>query len=128
MASACPDRLQHYICVHPDDKDRDGQNNVLYLAQLVDAYRQKALNLPFVIPHFGLRFPSFESIEPVLDRLENCSDPEMKPRVKVKVVRPTDGVAMSSDLIQAFIYTDIVASGLFCLGQVIELQAQRASH
>ena len=32
---------------------------------------------------------------------------------------------MSRELIQAFVYTDIIASGLFCLGQVIELQAQR---
>ena len=141
-----------YICVHPDDNDRDGQNNVLYfseirapqhnleqglrksfvndpeLAGLVEAYRHKAINLPFGIPHFGLRFPSFESIEPVLDRLENCSDPEMKGRIRVKVIRPTDGAAMSSDLVQAFVYTDIVATGLFCLGQVIELQAQRARH
>jgi hypothetical protein len=34
---------------------------------------------------------------------------------------------MSQDLIQAFVYTDIIASGLFCLGQVIELQAQRTT-
>jgi hypothetical protein len=139
-----------YICVHPDDDDRDGQNNVLYfseirapqheleqglrksfaadadLAKLVDAYRHKAATLPFGIPHFGLRFPSFESIEPVLDRLENCDDPEMKGRFSVKAIRPTDSAAMTADLIQAFVYTDIVATGLFCLGQVIELQAQRA--
>ena len=141
-----------YICVHPDDDDRDGMNNVLYLseirapqhdleeglrgsfaadaelAKLVGAYRHKAETLPYGIPHFGLRFPTFESIEPVLDRLENCTDPAMAERVKVMAIRPTDPQALSQDLIQAFVYTDIIATGLFCLGQVIELQAQRGSH
>ena len=42
-------------------------------------------------------------------------------------IRPGDKAALTQNLIQAFIYTDIVASGLFCLGQVIELQAQRAA-
>jgi hypothetical protein len=139
-----------YICVHPDENDQDGQNNVLYfseirvpqheleqglrksfaadagLAKLVDAYRHKAETLPYGIPHFGLRFPSFASIEPVLDRLENCTDPELKDRFKVMAMRPGDPRALTGDLIQAFVYTDIVATGLFCLGQVIELQAQRA--
>lgn len=140
-----------YVCVHPDDEDRDGMNNVLYLSEIraaqhelelhmkrvigadtalalvVDAYRHKAGTLPYGIPHFGLRFPSFESIEPVLDALENCTDPAMQGRFKVMALRPDNPKALSKDLIQAFVYTDIIASGLFCLGQVIELQAQRAS-
>jgi len=139
-----------YVCVHPDDEDRDGMNNVLYLSeirpaqhdlevqmkrviggdaalgQVVNAYRQKAEHLPYGIPHFGLRFPSFESIEPVLDALENCTDPAMQGRFTVMALRPDDPRALSKDLVQAFVYTDIIASGLFCLGQVIELQAQRA--
>lgn len=140
-----------YICVHPDDEDHDGMNNVLYLSeirpaqydlevqmkrvigadgplgQVVDAYRHKAETLPYGIPHFGLRFPSFESIEPVLDALENCKDPAMQGRFKVMALRPDNPKALSKDLVQAFVYTDIIASGLFCLGQVIELQAQRAA-
>jgi hypothetical protein len=141
-----------YICVHPDDADRDGMNNVLYLSEirmpqheleqglrknfaadtelatLLEAYRHKAQTLPYGIPHFGLRFPSFASIEPVLDRLKTCQDPAMKDRFRVMAIRPGDEAALSGELIQAFIYTDIVATGLFCLGQVIELQAQRAQH
>jgi hypothetical protein len=145
------ERGSTYICVHPDDDDRDGMNNVLYLseirdpqyeleqglkarfaadgelAELLGAYRDKATNKPFGIPQFGLRFPTFESIEPVLDALEGCTDPQMQGRFQVRAVRPSDPVAMSQDLIQAFVYTDIIASGLFCLGQVIELQAQRTT-
>lgn len=72
-----------YICVHPDDNDRDPINNVLYLSEIRPAqakleaqlrislgkdaelakahgaYRHKAETLPYGIPHFGLRFPSF---------------------------------------------------------------------
>jgi len=140
-----------YICVHPDADDRDMMNNIMYLSEmrapqrkleevlrakisadkeLADAteiYRDRAKNHPFGVPHFGLRFPSFESIEPVLDRLERNDDPEMKGRYSLKVIRPDNAVSMTSQLIQAFVYTDIVATGLFSLGQVIELQAQRAA-
>jgi hypothetical protein len=140
-----------YICVHPDDEDRDGANNVLYLSEIraaqydlevqlkrtiggdaalgetVNAYRHKAETLPYGIPHFGLRFPTFDSIEPVLDALENCSDPAMQGRYTVMALRPGDPRALTGDLIQAFVYTDIITTGLFCLGQVIELQAQRGT-
>ncbi len=138
-----------YICVHPDDNDRDGMNNVLYLSEIrpaqaaleaqlrvtlgkdadlagaLAAYRYKAETLPYGIPHFGLRFPSFESIEPVLNALEHCSDPALQGRFQVRAIRPSDAAALSQDIIQAFVYTDIIACGLFSLGQVIELQAQR---
>ncbi len=140
-----------YICVHPDDDDRDGMNNVLYLSEIrsaqvaleeqlrasltretgladaVATYRHKAETLPYGIPHFGLRFPSFASIEPVLNALENCTDPAMQGRFTIMAIRPGDKRALTQDLIQAFVYTDIIASGLFCLGQVIELQAQRGA-
>jgi hypothetical protein len=138
-----------YICIHPDDNDQDPVNNVLYLSEIrsaqhdleevlkasiakenalmevVDAYRHKARTLPYGIPHFGLRFPNFESIEPVLERLEHCTDPTITNRMSVMALRPGDDAALTDDLIQAFVYTDIVATGLFCLGQVIELQAQK---
>ncbi len=138
-----------YMCVHPDEGDQDPVNNVMYLSEIrppqreledvlkatiakeepladvVDAYRHRARTLPYGIPHFGLRFPSFDSIEPVLQRLENCSNPAMEGRMSVMALRPSDPEALTEDLIQGFVYTDIVATGLFCLGQVIELQAQK---
>lgn len=141
-----------YICVFPEPNDRDPINNVFYLSEIrephfqleqamkatlardgelagaLDVYRHRATTLPYGIPHFGLRFPNFASIEPVLDALENISDPAMKGRVQVMALRPDDPRALSPDLIQAFVYTDIVANGFFCFGQVIELQAQRAAN
>jgi hypothetical protein len=137
-----------YICIHPDEGDQDPVNNVIYLSEIrpphraledalkatiakekelsevVDAYRDRARTLPYGIPHFGLRFPNFDSIEPVLECLENCANPAIAERMSVMALRPGDDAALTSDLIQAFVYTDIVATGLFCLGQVIELQAQ----
>ena len=98
-------------------KDHIDENSVLIEAE----------TLPYGIPHFGLRFPSFESIVPVLDALENCSDPALNCRFRVSAIRPGDPAALSQDIIQAFVYTDIIASGLFALGQVIELQAQRSA-
>lgn len=138
-----------YMCVHPDDNDRDPVNNVMYLSEIrpphrqledvlkatiakekalsevVDAYRHRARTLPYGIPHFGLRFPNFDSIEPVLQRLENCTNPAITDRMSVMALRPSDPAALTDNLIQGFVYTDIVATGLFCLGQVIELQAQK---
>ena len=92
---------------------------------MVQAYRHKAETLPYGIPHFGLRFPTIESIELMLDALENCTIGHAGPVFKVMALRPDDPRALTKDLIQAFVYTDIIATGLFCLGQVIELQAQR---
>ena len=140
-----------YICVYPDEADDDGINNVLYLSEIrpaqqqledalrrtlrgdaqlssaLEGYQTKARTLPFGIPHFGLRFPSFESIEPVLERLESCRDPALAKRFSVSVVRPSDPEALYGGVIQAFVFTDLIATGLFCLGQLIELQAQQAT-
>jgi hypothetical protein len=138
-----------YMIVSPDPADDDPINNTFYLSQVrpqqeqleavlasriaddaelgkvVEAYRHRARTTPFGVPHFGLRFPSFESIEPVLQRLEAITDPDLARRVSVRIVRPTDPASMSGNLIQAFVYTDIVAVGLFSVGQLIELQAQK---
>ena len=137
-----------YMMVHPEPLEEDPINNVFYLSQVrapqrdleavlidrmgsdaelaivLDTYRNRARTTPFGIPHFGIRFPSFESIEPVLERLENITDEALKQRVNVKVVRPDGAQAMSSNLVQAFVYTDVIANGFFCFGQLIELQAQ----
>jgi hypothetical protein len=138
-----------YMIVHPEPADDDPINNVFYLSQIraqqrdleavlsnrmgedaeltqvLDAYRHKARTTPHGVPHFGIRFPSFESIEPVLARLENIQDPALKDRVSVRVVRPGGEHALTDNLVQAFVYTDVVANGLFCFGQLIELQAQK---
>lgn len=137
------------LYVYPEASCQDRLNNVCYLseirepqwqleqilnerlgddAELRDAvakYDHKARNNPHGISHFGLRYPSFESLEVVIDNLQNHLPPEMVGRVAIDPVRPGDPRSMTDELIQAFVRTDIVCAGLFPFGQLIELQAQR---
>lgn len=137
------------LYVYPEPTCQDRMNNVCYLseirqpqweleqilaarlkddAELRDAiatYDDKARNHPHGITHFGLRYPSFDALEVVIDNLENKLPTEMADRVSVAVVRPGDPRSMTDELIQAFVRTDIVCAGLFPFGQLIELQAQR---
>jgi hypothetical protein len=136
------------LYVWPDTAEHDRLNNVLYLSEVRDpqwkleqtladrldrdpeladafaAYRHKARTAPHGTPHFGLRYPTFASLESVLDRLEHQLDPVLRPRVSVCAVRPGDHDSMTDELIQAFVATDVITTGLFAAGQLIELQAQ----
>jgi hypothetical protein len=94
------------------------------LAQAFDKYSTKAKTRPHGIPHFGVRYRTFGDLEAVLDRLEGSLTPTLRSRVAVDAIRPGDPRAMVDDLIQAFVYTDVICTGLFELGQLIELQGQ----
>ena len=137
------------LYVYPEASCQDRLNNVFYLseirepqwhleqllearltedAELRDAvarYDDKARNHPHGISHFGLRYPSFESLEAVIANLQHHLPTEMVGRVAVDPVRPGDARSMTDELIQAFVRTDIVCAGLFPFGQLIELQAQQ---
>jgi hypothetical protein len=137
------------LYVYPEPTCQDRMNNVCYLSEIrepqweleqllaarlkddeelrdaIAAYDDKARNHPHGITHFGLRYPSFDALEVVIDNLENNLPREMADRVSVAVVRPGDPRSMTDELIQAFVRTDIVCAGLFPFGQLIELQAQR---
>lgn len=95
------------------------------LAQGLKGYLQKRRTRPHGIPHFGIRYPSFDSIEEVIARLESLKEP-LRGRVEGPlVIRPGDDLSMTDDLIQAFVATDVAFTGLGTLGQMIELQAQQ---
>ncbi|MCB0995733.1 MAG: hypothetical protein KDB21_11615 [Acidimicrobiales bacterium] len=137
------------LYVYPEPTCQDRLNNVIYLSEIrppqreferllnerladddelraaLDAYDHKARNEPHGITHFGLRYPSFDDIEVVIGRVENDLPDEMRGRVEITPIRPGDPRSMTDELIQAFVRTDIVCAGLFPLGQLIELQAQR---
>jgi hypothetical protein len=137
------------LYVYPEPTCQDRMNNVCYLSEIrepqweleqvlasrvkddselrdaIANYDHKARNHPHGITHFGLRYPSFEALEVVIDNLENKLPPQMAGRVSVAAVRPGDPRSMTDELIQAFVRTDIVCAGLFPFGQLIELQAQR---
>jgi hypothetical protein len=137
-----------YIAVHPDIGDQN-HDNVLYLSEMpaqqvqlesllrqridgdatlsaaFEDYRATASDKPFGFCHIAIRYPSFESLEPVLDGIERRLGPELKSRIRIKVYRPGDAGELGIDSLQAFIYTDVVVSGTFALGQVFELAAYR---
>jgi hypothetical protein len=137
-----------YISVHPDPNDRS-HDNVLYLSEMpaeqhgleevlrrkIDAdselsaarevYRGFANQRPFGLSHVALRYPSFESLERILDGIEDRLTPEMKSRTTLKIFHPGDSEEIGWDSIQAFVYTDIAVAGISAFGQVIELAAYK---
>lgn len=137
------------LYVYPDAGEQDRLNNVMYLSEVRDEqreiervlatrlgadvdlrealarYDQKARRTPHGITHFGLRYRSFDDLEVVIDRSTHGLPDELQGRVSVEPIRPGDPRSMTDELIQAFVRTDVVCAGLFVLGQLIELQAQR---
>lgn len=137
-----------FISVHPNHGDRDPLNNVFYLSQMMPqqfaleqalkqqmdgnlalsdafkAYLEAMLASPASIPHFALNFPSMAALEPVLAHLAKGLQPTLADRVRLKVFRPGDAGAMGQDCTIAFIYTDIIVSGVGGFGQLIELQGR----
>ena len=137
-----------YISVHPDPDDR-GQDNVIYLSEMPaeqaameeilrqrietdealrasrDLYRRMANERPYGLSHIAVRYPSFESIERVLDGLEDRLGPELRSRVLLKVFRPGESEELGWDSIQAFLYTDLAVCGISPFGQVFEFSAYK---
>lgn len=96
------------------------------LAAAYAGYDDKFRRHPQLTSHFGIRFPSFAKLEETLSELEINLDPELAGRVQIKgVFRPGAPGSYTNLVMQAFIKTDIAASGLLTFGQHIELQAQR---
>jgi hypothetical protein len=77
--------------------------------------------------HFGIRYPTVDDHEATIDRIEHIGDhaPELVGRVALSgVFRPGDPGSYTDTMTQAFVRTDVIASGLLAFGQHIELQWQ----
>ncbi|MBM4406795.1 MAG: hypothetical protein FJ039_11595 [Chloroflexi bacterium] len=143
------DRGSRTFSAHVAPEHPDMQNNVLYCSEVSPqqwrleqemrkamgsraglekafaAYERKLTHAPHGITHFGIRYPSVERLEEVVKDFDKRLDPAVRRRTRlVRVFRPGDKDAISSATTQAFVVTDIVAAGLFYLGQLIELQGQ----
>jgi hypothetical protein len=142
-------RSRPVTAVHPNAEDRDPTNNVIFLYEMpevqrkmvdllqrrmetdpelreaVQAYRETAASMPPIMPHFGLRYGSVETLQAVVDRLANGLTPALKARVSVWEVpayEPIDGLP---DIRQVFVRTDVLGIGAGGFEQAIELQVAR---
>lgn len=138
-----------YLGVFPGTARRDTLNNVLYVSEisesqlaLEDVLGRRAKDddelraalehndlvrmKPGHTMHFGLRYPDFDVLKTVIDRLEHGLPVELAGRVTVYPPFSVGLGALGTEVRQVFVYTDVVGPGFFPFGQLMELQAQRA--
>ena len=99
------------------------------LAGPADDYVRRLQSDPQHACHFAIRYPGEAEFEASLDRVEHVGDhvPALAGRVSISgVYRPGDHGAQSATQTQAFVYTDVIASGVLAFGQHIELQWERS--
>ena len=140
------------VAAHADGRDQDAVVNVVYLSEMapgqaelesaieekaaadarlgevLEAYRTQARERPDSSVHFGVLFPTDAALEPVLDKLRNQLSPALRQRVSVNELPAYGPVPGFPDIRQVFVYTDVFTAGSALLGQLIELQVERASH
>lgn len=79
--------------------------------------------------HFGFRVANEAIQTSLVERVRHAAaaDEALRDRVQIDgVFRPGDPGALAPNMTQAFVWTDIVASGLLGLGQYIEVQWHHA--
>jgi hypothetical protein len=105
--------------------------DALHDGVLADAgaqYRARVRADPQHACHFAIRYSTLDDLDAVVDRIERVDEntPVLAGRVSLSgVFRPGDPGSVSTTQTQAFVYTDVVASGLLAFGQHIELQWER---
>jgi hypothetical protein len=145
------DRGGHWFTAFVDPaagEGRDYSNNVFYASEVSaaqweleqalcrglpddrQAYVDEMRRDPQHSAHFGFRVGDRAALDAVLDRVRAAadSDPDLRGRVAVDgVFEPDAPDAIATTMVQAFIWTDVVASGLLALGQHIEVQLHLTS-
>ena len=127
----------------------DWSNNVLYASEVTTeqwafeqtllastgeapertAYLDRLRREPQRSFHFGIRMADAAALEAACERVRQAGADggELAGRVRLAgVFRPGDDGAVADTMVQAFVWTDVVASGLLTIGQHIELQWQLA--
>jgi len=93
------------------------------LAKLHGELRAAYADEPQMMTHLGVGFASAGEVEQACERVARA--PELAGRVVVSpVYRPGGPGSLDDRVVQAFVYTDVVATGLLCAGQQIELQVR----
>lgn len=142
------DGVDTFLAVHPNPDDKNPQNNVFYISQirpeqqaledrlrqmndtlpdfaaLVTKYREAARTKPFGVPHFAIRYRTKTAVDEVEARINGPLKKKLGDRLNLRIFRPGDSDAAGNTLIQGFLYQDVIVSGSFLMGQLIELQTQ----
>lgn len=136
-----------YLIVYMDPKSEDVFDNVLYcsescaaqqrfekalrermakdaeLAGLHEELRTAFAKVPQGMTHIGVGYPSPREVEQALAAV--AAEPALAGRVTVsQVYRPGGPGSLDDRVVQGFVYTDLLSTGLLCAGQQIELQYQ----
>ena len=139
------DGVDSFLGAHPDPEDRNPANNAFFMSEMrpehlaleeslrrhcnadpdlaarLESYRGAARTKPFGVPHFGIRFRAARDVEAAGERLAVLQQ-KLGDRLHFRIFRPGQVDAAGGELIQAFVYQDVIVSGSFLLGQLIELQ------
>ena len=122
----------------------DWANNVLYASEVTPEQWAFEQAVPTATPeaaayfgrlrrepqrscHFGIRLADEATLDATCERVRRAGTDggELAGRIRLAgVFRPGDPGAVAETMVQAFVWTDVVASGLLTLGQHIELQWQ----
>lgn len=133
------DSGRHWFTAFIDTNLRDYANNSLYASEApeeqmaveaamtdsAERWLDMVRAAPQKSPHFGLRVGTVEEHRAIVDAIRDASqnDAELRGRIEVLGVFPHDAPdAIATNMDQAFIWTNVIASGPLRLGQVIEVQ------
>ncbi len=104
--------------------ENDGPSVGTDLGRVARDYLRRIHDEPQRTFHFGIRYYRRDDFEAALDRIRDATaEPELAGRLLLSgVYFPDEPGAYAPNMIQAFVKTDVVASGLLAFGQHIELQ------
>ena len=141
------DGVETFLAAHPNCDDLNPQLNAFYMSQIrpeqlaveqrlqqfaeqdqafatqLELYRQAARTKPFGVPHFALRYQAGELVQQAEARINAGLKQKLGNRMHLRVFYPEDADAAVGNSIQGFLHQDVVVSGSFLMGQIIELQA-----
>jgi hypothetical protein len=140
------DGPESFLAIHPNPGDPDIRSNAFYispmrpeqqaleanLARLVRddtglsaalaGYRGAARTLPFGVSHFGLRYASEDQLKHAFAEVRVRLSGQLGDRLHLRLFDPDAGERAGATAVQAFVYQDVIVSGSFTYGQLIELQ------
>lgn len=140
------DGPETFLAIHPNPADPDIRSNAFYISPMrpeqqalearfsslardddelrgaLEAYRGTARTLPFGVSHFGLRYASEDELKHAFAEVGTRLSGQLGDRLHLRLFDPEAGERAGATVVQAFVYQDVIVSGSFTYGQLIELQ------